>query len=168
MADFSSNKPYLIRALYEWILDNQGTPHLIVNADYPGVQVPREHVNNGEIVLNVSPHAVQGLVLENEEVHFNARFSGVARVIRVPVAAILAIIARENAQGMAFPVEEYQEGESADCDDSNIQNVTLESSTSESATQEDTNHLRETTGEQGNEKSAKSSTRKRSHLKVVK
>ncbi len=109
MSDFSSNKPYLIRALYEWILDNQGTPHLIVNADFPGVQVPREHVQNGEIVLNISPGAVQGLSLENDEISFNARFSGVARVIRLPIASILAIIARENAQGMAFPVEEVEE-----------------------------------------------------------
>jgi len=106
MVEFSNNKPYLLRALYEWILDNQGTPHLIVNADYPEVQVPREHVSNGEIVLNISPGAVQGLALENEEVSFNARFSGVARVIRVPMASILAIIARENSQGMAFPSEE--------------------------------------------------------------
>jgi stringent starvation protein B len=109
MLQFSSNKPYLIRALYEWILDNQGTPHLIVNADYPGVQVPREHVQQGEIVLNISPSAVQGLNLGNDEISFNARFSGVARVIRLPVASILAIIARENAQGMAFPVEEAAE-----------------------------------------------------------
>lgn len=109
MSEFSSNKPYLIRALYDWILDNQGTPHLIVNAEWPGVQVPREHVKNGEIVLNISPTAVQALSLENDEVSFNARFSGVARVVRVPTGAILAIIARENAQGMAFPVEEYDE-----------------------------------------------------------
>jgi stringent starvation protein B len=106
MIQFSSNKPYLIRALYEWILDNQGTPHLIVNADYPGVQVPREHVQQGEIVLNISPSAVQGLSLGNDEISFNARFSGVARVIRLPVSSVLAVIARENAQGMAFPVEE--------------------------------------------------------------
>ena len=109
MSEFSSNKPYLIRALYDWILDNQGTPHLIVNAEWPGVQVPREHVKNGEIVLNISPTAVQALSLENDEVSFNARFSGVARVVRVPTGAILAIIARENAQGMAFPVEEYED-----------------------------------------------------------
>jgi len=158
MAEFSSNKPYLIRALYEWILDNQGTPHLIVNADYPGVQVPREHVNNGEIVLNVSPHAVQGLVLENEEVHFNARFSGVARVIRVPVAAILAIIARENAQGMAFPVEEYQEDESTDFEDTSI----------ESVTSDEDSELKDLPSEQSTEKDVKLSARKRFHFKVVK
>jgi len=105
-ATFTSNKPYLIRSLYEWIVDNDGTPHLIVNADFPGVQVPREHVQNGEIVLNISSSAVQGLALNNDEISFNARFSGVARVIRVPVAAVLAIVARENGQGMAFPPEE--------------------------------------------------------------
>ncbi|NVJ62584.1 MAG: ClpXP protease specificity-enhancing factor [Gammaproteobacteria bacterium] len=114
MSDFSSNKPYLVRALYDWILDNQGTPHLIVNAEWPGVQVPREHVKNGEIVLNISPTAVQALSLENEEVSFNARFSGVARVVRVPIGAILAIIARENAQGMAFPIEEYDDSSVGD------------------------------------------------------
>ncbi len=109
MASFSSNKPYLIRALYEWIMDNQGTPHLIANADFSGVQVPREHVQNGEIVLNISSSAVQGLSIENDEVVFNARFSGVARVIRLPMPSVLAIIARENGQGMAFPPEEMEE-----------------------------------------------------------
>ncbi len=109
METFSSNKPYLIRALYEWILDNNGTPHLIVNAGTPGTQVPQEHVKNGEIVLNVSPGAVQGLIMDNEHITFNARFSGVARVIYLPMSSILAIIARENGQGMAFPPEEMVE-----------------------------------------------------------
>lgn len=109
---FSNNKPYLLRALYEWILDNNGTPHIIVNADAPGVDVPREHVQNGEIVLNVSPNATQGLELENHMIFFSARFSGVVRHIQVPMHAVVAIVARENGQGMVFPPEEFQTPES--------------------------------------------------------
>ncbi len=154
MSNFSSNKPYLIRALYEWILDNQGTPHLIVNADFPGVQVPREHVQNGEIVLNISPSAVQGLSLENDEISFNARFSGVARVIRLPMASILAIIARENAQGMAFPAEEVEEPFSeANTDAPSV-------AEEESAQQE--------SGSGKNSEPGKKKGAKPSHLKVVK
>ncbi len=107
----------MIRALYEWILDNHGTPHLIVNADCPGAQVPQEHVQNGEIVLNISPSAVQGLNIDNDEITFNARFSGVARVIRLPINSILAIIARENAQGMAFSTDESDVDMTSDDDD---------------------------------------------------
>ncbi|MCO7224011.1 ClpXP protease specificity-enhancing factor [Pleionea sp. CnH1-48] len=109
MKEFSSNKPYLIRALYEWIVDNGGTPHLMVNAEMPGVQVPNEHVNNGEIVLNIAPSAVQGLLMENDYVTFNARFSGVARSIHVPIYAVTAIWARENGLGMPFPAENAPE-----------------------------------------------------------
>lgn len=148
--EFSSNKPYLIRALHEWILDNQGTPHLIVNADYPGVQVPHEHVQNGEIVLNIAPSAVQGLSIENEEISFNARFSGVARVIRLPMNAVLAIIARENAQGMAFSAEESDVDMTPEAETEPDDFVQPEESSSD-------------------DKAGKKSTaRKVSHLKVVK
>lgn len=100
------SRPYIIRALYEWIIDNGLTPHIVVNSMYDGTQVPQEFVNgDGQIVLNVSPSAVAGLELTNEAVGFNARFGGVPRNIYVPCMAILGIYARENGQGMMFDNE---------------------------------------------------------------
>ena len=104
-ADATSTRPYLIRALYEWCMDNGFTPYLAVVAD-DSVQVPREFVKDGEIVLNVSPDATSGLLLGNELIEFKARFGGVAREILVPVSRVIAIYARENGQGMAFPLVE--------------------------------------------------------------
>lgn len=98
----TSSRPYLIRALYDWIVDNGLTPHMLVNAELEGVEVPAEHIHEGRIVLNVNPGAIQNLALGNDWVEFNARFGGVARPIRLPVIAIMAIYARENGQGMAF------------------------------------------------------------------
>lgn len=105
MMTMFSSRPYLIRALYEWIADNNMTPHLLVDARHPGVEVPSEHVQDGRIVLNVNATAVQGLVMGNEWLSFGARFGGMARNIRVPIAAVMAIYARENGQGMAFGSE---------------------------------------------------------------
>ena len=105
----TSNRPYFIRALNDWILDNGMTPHLLVDAEFPGAVVPRRFVQDGRIVLNISPAAVQGLVLGLEEIVFSARFSGKPEDIRVPVAGVLAIYARENGKGMIFPEEEKQE-----------------------------------------------------------
>ena len=98
----TSSRPYLIRALYEWITDNNMTPHLLVDADAEGVNVPREHVHEGRIVLNVNPSAVQALELGNDWITFNARFGGAARSLEFPVAAVMAVYARESGQGMAF------------------------------------------------------------------
>ncbi|NBW54432.1 MAG: ClpXP protease specificity-enhancing factor [Betaproteobacteria bacterium] len=98
----SSTRPYLVRALHEWCTDNGLTPYIAVLVD-DSVQVPREYVNNGEIVLNISFDATSNLQLGNEYVVFKARFGGVAREISVPVARVIAIYARENGQGMAFP-----------------------------------------------------------------
>ncbi len=97
-----STRPYLIRALFEWCMDAGFTPYLAVQAG-EGVQVPQEFVKNGEIVLNISPDATSGLLIGNDWVEFKARFNGVAREIMVPVDHVLAIYARENGQGMAFP-----------------------------------------------------------------
>jgi stringent starvation protein B len=97
-----SNRPYLIRAINDWLVDSQCTPHLLVNADVPGVEVPQEHVKDGKITLNIGPQAVEGLLISNEEVSFMARFGGVSRAISFPVSAVLAIFARENGYGMAF------------------------------------------------------------------
>ncbi|MGQ3889886.1 ClpXP protease specificity-enhancing factor [Legionella sp. CNM-1927-20] len=104
----TSNRPYLIRAIYDWIVDNNLTPHILVNAEHPDVQVPQDYVNGGRIVLNISPQACRGLHLENDRVVFTARFSGVTHQIFVVPAAILAIYAKENGRGMEFG-EEYNE-----------------------------------------------------------
>ena len=100
----TSTRPYLIRALYEWCADNGLTPYVAVMVD-DTVQVPREHVKNGEIVLNISMDATSALKLGNEFIEFKARFGGVARDIQVPISRVLAIYARENGQGMAFEVK---------------------------------------------------------------
>lgn len=102
-AQGASTRPYLIRALHEWCTDNRFTPYLAVFVD-ASVRVPMEYVKNGEIVLNIAYDATQGLQLGNEFVEFNARFGGVARNIVVPVDHVIAIYARENGQGMAFPM----------------------------------------------------------------
>jgi stringent starvation protein B len=98
----SSTRPYLIRALYEWCTDNGFTPYVAVQVD-DTVQVPREYVKNGEIVLNISFDATSSLKLGNDFIEFKARFAGSAREISVPVGRVIAIYARENGQGMAFP-----------------------------------------------------------------
>ncbi len=100
--DSSSTRPYLIRALYEWCTDNGFTPYVAVQVD-DTVQVPREYVKNGEIVLNISFDATSSLKLGNDFIEFKARFAGSAREISVPVGRVIAIYARENGQGMAFP-----------------------------------------------------------------
>ena len=102
-ADLPSTRPYLIRALYEWCSDNGFTPYVAVKVD-ASVQVPREYVQGGEIVLNVSMDATSSLKLGNEFIEFKARFGGQPRDIMVPIERVMAIYARENGQGMAFPV----------------------------------------------------------------
>ncbi|MDX1375228.1 MAG: ClpXP protease specificity-enhancing factor [Burkholderiales bacterium] len=102
-------KPYLLRALYEWCVDNGYTPHLGVRTD-ARTQVPAEHVRNGEITLNVSPTAVHRLQMGNELIEFSARFAGVARQISVPVANVFALYARETGHGMTFDVDAPKAG----------------------------------------------------------
>lgn len=109
-----SSKPYLLRALHEWILDNHCTPHLVVDALLQGVVVPAEHIKDGQIVLNIAPSAVMGLSLGQDAITFNARFGGVARNICVPIYAIQGIYARENGQGMMFPPENMPEPDPSD------------------------------------------------------
>ncbi len=101
----TSNRPYLIRALYEWIEHNGLTPYLLVNAEFPGVEIPKQYVQDGHIVLNINAVAVRDLRLGNDWIEFNARFSGIARTVCIPMAAVLAIYARENGQGMSFSDE---------------------------------------------------------------
>lgn len=99
----TSTKPYLLRAIYEWCTDNGYTPYLAAMVDGQ-TQVPREFVKNGEIVLNISFSATSGLKMDNDSIHFSARFGGVSRQISVPVENVAAIYARENGQGMAFDI----------------------------------------------------------------
>jgi len=106
----TSTKPYLLRALYEWCTDNGYTPYIVVVVD-ASTRVPAEFVKNGEIVLNISFEATGNLKIDNDFIHFKARFGGVAREIEVPVSNVSAIYARENGQGMAFEVQREEEGQ---------------------------------------------------------
>jgi stringent starvation protein B len=111
-----STKPYLLRALYEWCVDNGYTPHLAVKVDSRS-QVPSEYVRNGEITLNVSPSAVHKLQMGNELIEFSARFAGVARQISVPVACVYALYARETGHGMTFDVDAVKPAIQADAEE---------------------------------------------------
>jgi len=108
MDAMTTRRPYLIRAFNDWILDNGLTPYLSVNADYEGVDVPRGSVIGGEIVLNICPASVRNLELGQEFILFDARFSGRAYQIVIPVKAVVAIFARENGEGMAFLYEKHE------------------------------------------------------------
>ena len=100
------SRPYIMRALYEWIVDNNCTPYVLVDATVDDVMVPQQYVKDGQIVLNISPGAVIELNIGNDSMAFNGRFGGVATDIYVPIAAVVGIYARENGQGMVFEPEE--------------------------------------------------------------
>jgi len=102
-------RPYLLRAFYEWIVDNGMTPHIMVDARSPQVKVPRQFVKDGSIVLNVSMTAANNLMMDNDQVTFNARFGGKAMSIWLPMWSVMAIYSRETQDGLHFPVEEYPE-----------------------------------------------------------
>ncbi|ALB61362.1 ClpXP protease specificity-enhancing factor / Stringent starvation protein B [Cronobacter condimenti 1330] len=119
MSQLSPRRPYLLRAFYEWLLDNQLTPHLVVDVTLPGVLVPLEYARDGQIVLNIAPRAVGNLELANDEVRFNARFGGVPRQVTVPLGAVLAIYARENGAGTMFEPEAAYDEEMASLNDEN-------------------------------------------------
>lgn len=101
----TSQRPYLLRALYEWIADNGMTPHVLVDARAPGVRVPPHTVKDGQVVLNIAERAVARLEMDNDALRFSARFGGVSQSVVVPMPAVIAIYARETGQGMALPVE---------------------------------------------------------------
>jgi stringent starvation protein B len=101
-ASMTSSRPYLLRALNEWIVDNHLTPYIVVDAQYENVIVPRQFIENGKIVLNISPFAVRDLTVDNEYLLFSARFSGKSMDVTVPISSVLAIYAKENGQGMVF------------------------------------------------------------------
>lgn len=150
-----STRPYLIRAFYDWILDNDLTPYIAVDANVEDVQVPMDYVENGSIVLDISPEACRGLHIENDRVIFSASFSGKSTQIYVPPHAVVAIYAKENCQGMIFTEEEDLLLGEDDVDDSD------EGSFGES----------ELTLTQANEPSKKESNKKNAskpHLKIIK
>jgi stringent starvation protein B len=119
LPEIGSTKPYLIRALYEWCTDNGLTPYIAVRVG-PGARVPMEFVKQGEIVLNISFDATSGLQIGNDDIRFKARFGGIARDIVVPIGQVAAIYARENSQGMAFPVETGAEAGEDDASDAPV------------------------------------------------
>ncbi|RZA17820.1 MAG: ClpXP protease specificity-enhancing factor [Lysobacteraceae bacterium] len=103
----SSHRPYLLRALYEWVVDNGMTPHVLVDATQPGVRVPAHAVKDGRIVLNIAERAVGGLRMDNDALRFSARFGGVSQSVLVPLPAVIAVYARETGQGMALPDDQH-------------------------------------------------------------
>lgn len=121
---FTPTRPYLARAIYEWICDNQLTPYLLVDATQPYTEVPQQFVKDGQIVLNLAPHAVHQLQMSNESISFSARFGGVSKDIYIPISAVLGIYARENGQGLFFEPSEYAD-------------VHVEANTSETETQQE-------------------------------
>ncbi|RFF28957.1 MULTISPECIES: ClpXP protease specificity-enhancing factor [unclassified Wenzhouxiangella] len=104
-----SSRPYLVRAVNEWIVDSGLTPHLLVDAEQPGLEVPPSSIQDGRVVLNISPGAVRDLLIDSEMVTFVARFGGVSQAVTVPMSAVEAVYARENGRGMMFPVDEDEE-----------------------------------------------------------
>ena len=105
--NLTPTRPYLARAIYEWICDNNLTPHLLVDATQPNTMVPEQFIQDGQIVLNLAPHAVHKLNMSNNTITFSARFGGVSRDIYVPINALLGIYAKENGQGLFFDPDEY-------------------------------------------------------------
>ena len=112
----SSQRPYLLRALYEWVVDNGMTPHVLVDATQPGVRVPAHAVKDGRIVLNIAERAVGGLRMDNDSLRFSARFGGVSQSVLVPLPAVIAVYARETGQGMALPADLLPAGAEAASD----------------------------------------------------
>lgn len=141
-----STKPYLFKAFYEWIVDNEWTPYIVINVDYLGVKVPKQYVEDGQIVLNIAPEAVLDFSLTKQAVDFKARFSGVLHPIYVPIAAIVSVYARENGHGIFFDEEAND----------------LEANDLEESEEEGTQQSKAQASQKGNKKS------KGGHLTIVK
>ncbi|MCK0769154.1 ClpXP protease specificity-enhancing factor [Chromohalobacter canadensis] len=151
-----SSRPYLARALYEWLLDNGHTPYIVVDAEREGVNVPRQSVQNGQIVLNIAPSAVRDLYIENAAVTFGARFSGQPMEVVVPMEALIALYARENGVGMVFghepvmPEAETSEGNGTqpkdDDDRPALESVEAQDDEEASGTESDSDDARRTKG----------------------
>lgn len=136
-----SNKPYLLRAFYEWIVDSKCTPLLVVNASFPKVSVPADFIQNGEITLNVSPDAVRDFKISNKAVEFRASFSGIVHIITSPVNAVTAVYAQENGQGMFFDAEEFDDAATME-DELVTEEAGSKSSDSSAGTKTGASHLR--------------------------
>jgi len=141
-AGMTSNRPYLLRAIYDWISDNGLTPYVLVDAGQPGVQVPAHVVKNGQVVLNLAMRAVANLDLGNDRISFQARFSGVSQSIVIPVQAVLALYAQENGQGMMFPADENEAPAANAADASDEANEAPESTGDDDRPKRGTPHLR--------------------------
>lgn len=157
-------RPYLLRALYDWILDNQLTPHLVVDATIPGTKVPQDFVSDGQIVLNISTSAVAGLQLLDDEVRFNARFGGKPMQVIVPMSAALAIYARENGAGAMFEAEPELDGaiDVSEVDDADEQQLSSSPNLETVDGGVDDERPSQTSSEEPNK------TKKRPNLKVIK
>lgn len=155
MKELSPNRPYLLRAYYEWLMDNELTPHVVIDAYVPDTMVPQQYVKDGQIVLNISSGAVSELVISNESIEFSARFGGVLQQLYLPMASVIAIYARENGAGTVFDLEDaYQTPQESEEQGLAIVEEPLEST--KSNTKSDT-------------KSEKAdSSKRRSHLTLVK
>lgn len=112
-----SRKPYLIRAMHEWICDSRYTPHIVVDAEADGVEVPTEHISEGKIILNISDSATEGLNLGNDTIGFATRFGGRVHSVRIPTGAVLGIYARETGEGMIFTGDDPDPDDGNDGDD---------------------------------------------------
>jgi stringent starvation protein B len=121
----TSSKPYLVRALYEWILDNDTTPYILVDISSDQVLIPQGIASDGKVVLNLAPTAIQNLEMTNEYVSFSARFNGVAEDLYCPIPALMAIYARENGEGMMFPSEESDDNTEPSSEDDKPKGPTL-------------------------------------------
>lgn len=164
-----SSRPYLARALYEWLLDNELTPYFVVDATLAGVEVPRQFVQNGQIVLNVAPTAVRDLFMENQAIGFNARFGGQPMQVMIPMPALLAIYARENGAGMVFGHEPElsEESESfGEVEDEDKSSGKPALSITEPVTEKRDDQSNASADESGKE--AKSKAKKKPTLRVVK
>lgn len=160
-----SSRPYLARGLYEWLLDNDQTPYVVVDAEQPGVSVPRQFVQNGQIVLNVGPAAVRDLHIENDAISFHARFGGQPMQVVVPMPALVAIYAKENGVGMVFGHEPImptpQQAEDVPADKPGLSSVDGDG---EERDEDDARSQRGKTSASGKS----SSSKKRPSLRVIK
>lgn len=166
-----SSRPYLARALYEWLLDNELTPYFVVDATLSGVEVPRQFVQNGQIVLNVAPTAVRDLFMENQAIGFNARFGGQPMQVMIPMPALIAIYARENGAGMVFGHEPElsEESESfGDVEGEDKSSGKPELSLTEPVTEKRDDQSKASADESEKEIQAKSKAKKKPTLRVVK
>lgn len=159
-----SNKPYLIRAFYDWIVDSRCTPLLVVDATQPRCNVPQEYVENGEIILNVSPDAIRDFKVSATLVEFKASFSGIAHLISVPMRAVLAVYAEENGQGMFFDADHDDQAENNEWETQDfIENENLQ--TDHQVARSTLDHANKNTAP--NDANSTTADKRKSHLKLV-